>query len=110
LEIFPINYAMEGRIVVFRTEPGTKLGAVPNNPVVFEVDSWDPELGVGWSVVMRGTAEEVSKNLGRTAEHLRRALVRPVAPGDRWHWLAISPVEITGRRFHVRPPRVQARA
>ncbi|HVD00114.1 MAG TPA: pyridoxamine 5'-phosphate oxidase family protein [Candidatus Dormibacteraeota bacterium] len=104
-EIFPVNYAVEGRIIVFRTAPGTKLKAVPNLPLAFEVDSWDPKLAVGWSVVVKGEAEEISTNPGRTAEHLRRTLARPAAPGERWHWLAIMPSEISGRRFHVPTPR-----
>jgi uncharacterized protein len=105
LQVFPVNYAMEGRIVVFRTAPGTKLDSVPNSQVAFEVDNWDPELGIGWSVVVRGRAEEVSQHPGRTAEHIRRASVQPVAPGEHSHWLAIMPEEISGRRFHVRQPR-----
>lgn len=109
-EIFPINYAMEGGIVVFRTGLGKKLDLVPRAPVAFEVDSWEPELGIGWSVVIKGRAEEVTANPGRTAEHLRRARVQPAAPGDRWHWLAIRPSEVTGRRFHVRPHSKHERA
>ena len=100
-EVFPINYAMEGRIVVFRAAPGTKLNFVPKARLAFEVDDWDPKLGVGWSVVVKGLAEEITRNLGRTAEHIRRAPVHPVAPGERWHWLAIRPSEVSGRRFKV---------
>lgn len=102
-EIFPVNYGTEGAVVVFRTSPGTKLMGVPKTEVAFEVDSWDPESGIGWSVVARGPAEEVTTNIGRVAEHLRWVPVFPVAPGERWHWLAIKPTEITGRRFHVSP-------
>jgi uncharacterized protein len=101
-EVFPINYAMEGQIVVFRTAPGTKLDFVPKARLAFEVDDWDPKLGIGWSVVVKGLAEEVTRNLGRTAEHLREVPVHPVAPGERWHWLAIRPSEVSGRRFQVR--------
>jgi uncharacterized protein len=101
-EIFPINYAMEGQIVVFRTAPGTKLDHVPKARLAFEVDDWDPKLRIGWSVVVKGLAEEVTRNLGRTADHIRIAPVHPVAPGERWHWLAIQPSEVSGRRFQVR--------
>ena len=100
-EIFPVNYAVEGSTICFRTSPGTKLDAVPNTAVAFEVDSWDPASGEGWSVLAKGRAEEITTNFGRVAEHLRRLPVRPAAPGGRWHWLAVRPTEITGRRFRV---------
>lgn len=107
--ILPVNYAIEGRIIVFRTGPGTKLDLVPRTAVAFEVDSWESALGTGWSVMARGLAEDVTSNPGRTAAHLRRAKVNPVAPGERSHWLAIKPAEITGRRFSVPPQSDQTR-
>lgn len=109
VEMFPVNYGMEGKIIVFRTCPGTKLDAVPKTSVTFEVDSWNPDSGIGWSVVARGRAEEVTTNPGRIAEHLRWVPVHPAAPGDRWHWIGIKPSEITGRHFHV-PPAGRERA
>lgn len=109
IEIFPVNYGMEGRIIVFRTSPGTKLRAVPDTAVAFEVDGWDAGSGNGWSVVAKGRAEEITSNPGREAEHLRLVPVQPAAPGDKFHWLAIMPSEIAGRRFHV-PPTRQGRA
>ena len=105
VEAFPINYAMEGRVIVFRTAPGTKLDVVPRTEVVFEIDDWDPRTGVGWSVVARGRAEEVTTNPGRAAEHLRWVPVHPVAPGAKLHWIGIAPSEITGRFFQVPPPK-----
>ncbi|HAF09107.1 MAG TPA: hypothetical protein DCK98_03375 [Chloroflexi bacterium] len=107
IEIFPVNYGIEGVIIVFRTSPGTKLEALPKSAVAFEVDGWDAESGIGWSVVAKGLAEEVTTNIGRVAEHLRSVPVHPVAPGERWHWLAIKPTEITGRQFHVPPAWVE---
>ena len=107
VEIFPVNYGMEGTTIVFRTGPGTKLDAVPTTAVAFEVDSWDAASGIGWSVVAKGHAEEVTTNPGRVAEHLRRVPVHPAAPGEKWHWMAIKPLEITGRRFHGSPPERQ---
>jgi uncharacterized protein len=103
IEVFPMNYAMDGAIIVFRTSPGTKLEGVPNSAIAFEVDGWDPESGIGWSVVAKGRAEEVTTGVSRAAEHLRWVPVHPVAPGERFHWLAILPTEITGRQFHVPP-------
>lgn len=103
VEILPVNYGLEGRIIVFRTNAGTKLAAVRASAVAFEVDAWDPASGVGWSVVAKGQAEEITMNPGRAAEHLRWIPVHPAAPGERWHWIAIMPAEITGRRFQVPP-------
>ena len=103
IEIFPVNYGVEGEIIIFRTDPGTKLTAVRNLAVSFEVDRWDRESGIGWSVVVKGRAEEITENPGRVAEHLRSVPVHPAAPGDRHHWIGIKPVEITGRRFHTAP-------
>ena len=105
IEVFPINYCMDGTIIVFRTAPGTKLDAVPATEVAVEIDSWDPRSGIGWSVVARGRAEEITTDPGRVAEHLRWMPVHPAAPGGRFHWIGIKPAEITGRRFHVPPTR-----
>jgi nitroimidazol reductase NimA-like FMN-containing flavoprotein (pyridoxamine 5'-phosphate oxidase superfamily) len=104
IEVFPVNYGMEGSVIVFRTGAGTKLNEVPSRPVAFEVDGWEPQSGIGWSVVARGRAEEFTTNVGRAAEHLRWAPVHPAAPGTHWHWIGIRPSEITGRRFRVPPP------
>jgi len=109
VEIFPVNYGIDGKIIVFRTSPGTKLAAVGKAAVSFEVDSWDPDVGIGWSVVAKGHAEEVTTNPGRTAEHLRWVPVQPAAPGQRWHWIGIKPWKITGRRFRV-PAAVRGRS
>jgi uncharacterized protein len=102
VEILPVNYGIQGRVIVFRTNAGTKLAAVRSGAAVaFEVDGWDPASGVGWSVVAKGRAEEITTNPGRAAEHLRWVPVHPAAPGERWHWIGIMPTEITGRYFRV---------
>ncbi len=103
VEIFPVNYGLQGEIIVFRTAPGTKLTSASARAIAFEVDSFDPASGIGWSVVAKGHAEEITTNSGRAAEHLRRVPVDPAAPGDRWHWMAIKPTEISGRRFRRAP-------
>jgi len=110
IEIFPVNYGLEGGTILFRTGRGTKLTAVPRTVVAFEVDSWDPESGIGWSVVAKGFADDITTSGGRVAEYLRWVPVQPVAPGERWHWLAIKPTTITGRRFHAPPSGPRAGA
>ena len=39
--IFPVNYALDGEAVVFRTAPGTKLDSGPRSPACFEIDAFD---------------------------------------------------------------------
>jgi uncharacterized protein len=49
--IFPVNYAMDGDVVVIRTNAGLKLTAADHANVAFEVDDIDPIRRVGWSVL-----------------------------------------------------------
>ena len=98
-QIFPVNYALSGRVVAFRTAPGTKLAKAPMSHVAFEIDDYDSTAGVGWSVMVKGIAYEITDAVDHDSLEVRRQLVRPVAPGQRDHWVAIRPDEITGRRF-----------
>ena len=101
-EIFPVNYAADGAVVVFRTAPGTKLDNATAGRVAFEVDGWDPDLGVGWSVVLKGVAQEVTSGTDPFSSALRSRQVSPAAPGEREHWVAVYPSQISGRRFRGR--------
>ena len=98
-EIFPVNYSTDGAIVVFRTAPGTKLAQSTITRVAFEVDDWDAEARVGWSVVLKGVAQEVTAGTDPFSTALRARNVQPLAPGEHEHWIAVYPAEITGRRF-----------
>ena len=56
--IFPIHYVLLGRDPVFRTDPGTKLLAASDGQVLcLEIDSIDPVMHTGWSVLVTGRAE-----------------------------------------------------
>ena len=48
-QIFPVNYAMSGRIIAFRTATGSKLVHAPESRVCFEIDDYDASTGAGWS-------------------------------------------------------------
>lgn len=98
--IFPVNYGLDRGVIVLRTRPGTKLGAATHANVTFEVDQIDPLSRTGWSVLVRGLAEEV------TAEHRQElvdrtvaASVQPWAPGEHGHYLRIIAHHVTGRRI-----------
>ena len=45
VEIFPVNYALEGETILFRTNAGRKMRAALGIEVVFEVDDVDPTIG-----------------------------------------------------------------
>lgn len=100
-EVFPVNYATDGKIVIFRTSRGTKLDKATEGRLAFEVDDWDAQTGVGWSVMLKGVAEEVTDSIDPFASALRTRHVRPLASGERELWIAIYPSEISGRRFRL---------
>jgi nitroimidazol reductase NimA-like FMN-containing flavoprotein (pyridoxamine 5'-phosphate oxidase superfamily) len=105
--IFPVNYVFDEGVIVFRTAPGSKLDFAPGACVSFEIDGWDPERGVGWSVLVKGIAHDVTSPRGAPTGRMRLWPVRPMAPGSREHWVGIWADEITGRRFmsDAPPPR-----
>jgi uncharacterized protein len=100
-QIFPVNYAFEERVVVFRTSSGMKLERGPYTKAAFEVDDVERKTGVAWSVVVHGTAQEISGAADTLAQRLRRLVVQPQAPGTRTRWMAVYADTITGRRFRL---------
>ena len=95
--IFPVNYAMDGEAIVFRTAEGTKFdAAVREMAVAFEIDEFDVETEEGWSVVVSGRADEVVG--AAQTERVRALPLRPWASGAKDHWLVVHPTTITGRR------------
>jgi nitroimidazol reductase NimA-like FMN-containing flavoprotein (pyridoxamine 5'-phosphate oxidase superfamily) len=103
LDIFPVNYACDGAIVVYRTAQGSRLERGPRDRVAFEVDGWDSKQLMGWSVVLKGVALDVTSGRDPFSKALRDRHVVPLAPGRRERWIAIYPAVMTGRRFRVSP-------
>lgn len=98
--VFPVNYAMDGDAVVFHTADGVKLENARHHRVTFEVDDVDRTTRSGWSVVVQGVAQEVTKfDRIDVIERLRQLDVHPWAPGDKPHAVRIVPLQITGRRI-----------
>jgi nitroimidazol reductase NimA-like FMN-containing flavoprotein (pyridoxamine 5'-phosphate oxidase superfamily) len=101
-QIFPVNFAVQRRTVLFRTAEGTKLiSAAMNNHVVFEAD--DHNVVEGWSVIVEGTTRSL-----RTDEEIEEAeraqLLTWTAPA-KTHYVRIRPERVTGRRFRFDAPR-----
>jgi nitroimidazol reductase NimA-like FMN-containing flavoprotein (pyridoxamine 5'-phosphate oxidase superfamily) len=99
IEMFPVNYVSDGVIVVFRTSAGTKLSHATGSRIAFEVDDWNAVSGVGWSVVLKGIAEEVTEGSDPFSTALREREIAPLPPGQHDHWIAIYPATVSGRRF-----------
>lgn len=97
--VFPVNYVFDGRTVVFRTAPGTKLSSGPRRPATFEIDAFDRQQRTGWSVVVTGRLEEVTEFDAPALERVRSLPVEPWAGGARAHWMQLVPSRISGRRI-----------
>ena len=96
--VLPVNYAMDGEYVVFRTGPGSKLAAAGRAAACFEIDGFDRTKRTGWSVLVTGELEEITGTRTAALEHLQALGVSPWAEGARDHVMRIAPSRITGRR------------
>jgi nitroimidazol reductase NimA-like FMN-containing flavoprotein (pyridoxamine 5'-phosphate oxidase superfamily) len=106
--MLPVNFAVLGHVIVFRTAPDTVLAVhatmYATSPVSFEADHADEALREGWSVLVQGHAHEVTDE--REVMHLERATgLRPWVGGARDVWVRITPARISGRELAVEVPR-----
>ena len=98
--IIPVNYGLDGTTIVIRTHPGTTLSAAAHANVTFEVDEIDRRSRTGWSVLVRGLAEEVGdEHRADLVARTHAGDVEPWAPGEHGNWLRLIPHEISGRRI-----------
>ncbi|WP_432548564.1 pyridoxamine 5'-phosphate oxidase family protein [Kineococcus sp. SYSU DK004] len=104
--IVPVNYALDRGVVVVRTRSGSTLSAADHANVCFEVDQVDPAHRTGWSVLVRGLAEDVTDLEGDDVLRASRAAGADPWVGERDRWLRVIPHEVTGRR--IRPPELAA--
>ncbi|MDQ0663774.1 hypothetical protein QFZ35_002272 [Arthrobacter ulcerisalmonis] len=99
-EIFPVNFSVAGETLVFRTAPGTKLRALLSGAVAaLEVDGLNPYATEVWSVVAKGRPQPFDETSMHVPDDADR---EPWQPGIKDHLVAITPTDITGRRFAVR--------
>ena len=99
-EIFPVNFVVQNRTVLFRTAEGTKLfGTVVNTQALFEAD--DHNVAEGWSVILRGTAHVLATS--REIDEAERAGLYPWIATEKLRFVRVTPTAITGRRFVFGP-------
>ena len=93
----PVNHAVDGQEVVFRTDRGSKLSASYRQDLVaFEADEYDPETRTGWSVLIKGRAEVIRED--SEIQRLRHLGLHPwVTAAEHPFWIRIRPTSITGR-------------
>jgi uncharacterized protein len=91
-----VNFAIaDGDIVVRTSRSGKLAAAIAGAVVAFEVDQLDPAGEAGWSITAIGESREVTDPAD--LERLGRIGLAAWAPGDREHYIRISPRIINGR-------------
>ncbi len=96
--ILPVNHAIDGQDVVFRTARGSKLTAAEEQGLVaFEADDYDQRTRSGWSVLVTGRAAVVYEEA--EIERLGRLGLHPWATAvERPYWIRIRASSVSGRR------------
>jgi nitroimidazol reductase NimA-like FMN-containing flavoprotein (pyridoxamine 5'-phosphate oxidase superfamily) len=98
--ITPINYAVDGGTLLFRTAPGSKLLAVElGAEVAFEIDDFAGETAV--SVVVRGRARHLPEDEAHRAENVP---LRTWVGTEKYDVVEIAPSVVSGRRFDLHRP------
>ena len=105
VHITPINYAVEGGSLLFRTAEGNKLLAVVmGSDVALEIDRY----GEDWarSVVVRGPARLLPEDEAHRAENVP---LRPWTPTLKYNVVEIEPKVVSGRAFELSRPWLHLR-
>ena len=58
--VVPLNFTFHDRTLLVRIGPGRMRDLIPGSLVAFEVDRVEPDLGMAWSVLVRGLALELA--------------------------------------------------
>lgn len=96
VHLVPINYAVVGDRIMFRTAEGDKLLGVTMHPeVVFEIDSHDDEHA--HSVIVRGLARRIEEHEEQPVDDLLRSWIST----PKYNIVEISPTEVSGRTFEL---------
>ncbi|QEO09444.1 pyridoxamine 5'-phosphate oxidase family protein [Protaetiibacter larvae] len=96
VEIFPVNFAVGGRSILFRSAPGSKLALVLSHPrVAFQADGRDDV--VAWSVVVHGEAERLA--FDDEIEHSGVLSLVSWSPSEKFNYVRITPDRVSGRRI-----------
>ncbi len=108
--IVPVIYAADNGAIVLRTTPGTKSSAALLETVVaFEVDDYEPNGDVGWSVLAQGVATRVTAD--DRIDRARQLLLRLIAvDGESDRFVRVEIAKVSGRRLRPRSNRSTQRS
>ena len=98
--IRPVNYVFDqsSQSVVFRTAQGSKFSALLRAAkAAFEIDGIDEQTRTGWSVIIVGVAEEVTRPT--ELDRLNRLGLDPWVSGTKPHWMEVRAWTVAGRRI-----------
>ncbi len=99
LRIFPVNYAMFGKVIVFRT---LAYGEIADNAheaeMCFELDELDHEHQRGWSVLAVGRSRRVDDH-GEVRQIRGEWDPLPWVDGQRNLYFRLDWTELTGRQL-----------
>jgi nitroimidazol reductase NimA-like FMN-containing flavoprotein (pyridoxamine 5'-phosphate oxidase superfamily) len=95
-----VNFAVDNREIVIRTDANGKLAAATRGAVVaFEADSINAAGHAAWSVTVVGQARAVTDRAD--IRRLEDIAPHPWAPGKRDHLIRISADLVSGRRLRA---------
>lgn len=103
-EIFPVNFALEGRSVVFSTGSRLLIERAPLGHIAFEADSIDPTTHEGWDVVVSGEGGDITDSIDEGSVTARNHPIEHWAPGKKDRWITIVNPSFHGRRLYVPAP------
>lgn len=100
VEVFPVNFLVDGGTIVLRTAAGTKLSLIGvSSRATFEVDDVDVVAQTVWSVVLKGAVDVVN---GHEAIIETFDMEVPTwQSGPKPTYVRLVPDSVTGRRFSI---------
>ena len=98
-EIFPVNFVLHERTVVFITGSAVLQARAPLGHVAFEVDYVDVSTHEGWDVVVSGEGADITGSVDARSSIARSDRIEVWAPGPKEHWISIVNPHFSGRRL-----------
>jgi uncharacterized protein len=102
-EIFPVNFTVHRRTVVFLTGSAVLQDRAPLGHVAFEADQIDASHE-GWDVVVSGEGADITDSVDDLSMLARSERIDIWAPGKKDRWISIVNPHFNGRRLYTPAP------